>query len=311
MLVSKSFLIFLLTLTCQNHVFASNFSKNANGTTGAQFLELPVGACAIAMGTAAGALNADVSVFHYNPAAIASLQGTSISLMHSIYFQDISYQYAALSKSINIGTLAVEIKYLSYNELEEIDNAGNETGGAFTPRDIATSLGYGIGFGKFDFGISGKYISSQIQESAHSYAVDSGIRIRVSRATTLGISVTNIGKGLKYIDGADSLPTTGRLGSAFKITDKLLLSGDIIAPKGAAGYFAAGTEYAVYKVQNLAFFFRAGYNGRNFSSKLGGLTGFSAGAGFGFGRFTIDYGWTSFGDLGNAHRISLGIRFVK
>lgn len=299
----------LLALTAQNAVYAGDFSKDAIGTTGAQFLELPVGARAIAMGSAAGASANDVTALYYNPAGIAPLKGINISLTHSIYFQNISYQYAAISKAIDKGVLAAGIQYLGYGTLEEVDNTGIETGSSFAPKDIAATLGYGVSLGRFDLGVSGKYISSKIQKSAHSYAADFGIKTEISKIMAVAVSVVNIGKGLKYFNQTDSLPTAGRLGSLFKISDKILFSTDIIVPKGASGYFASGVEYCVYKSQNLAFFSRAGYNGRNSSSKLENLTGLNAGAGFEFSGLTIDYAWTSFGDLGNVQRISLGLRF--
>jgi len=38
-------------------------------------------------------------------------------------------------------------------------------------------------------------------------------------------------------------------------------------------------------------------------------SGITAGIGFKMGKVSIDYGYVPYGDLGNTHRISLGIKF--
>ncbi len=46
-------------------------------------------------------------------------------------------------------------------------------------------------------------------------------------------------------------------------------------------------------------------------NQIGGLTGFTAGAGLRFGDFSLDYAFVPYGDLGTSHRISLGFDFPK
>ena len=58
----------------------------------------------------------------------------------------------------------------------------------------------------------------------------------------------------------------------------------------------------------MVFSGRAGYNSRTFGS-VSGFSGISFGAGFGFGRFDVDYALVPFGDLGQTHRISLSGKF--
>ncbi|OGS01383.1 MAG: hypothetical protein A3G41_06125 [Elusimicrobia bacterium RIFCSPLOWO2_12_FULL_59_9] len=289
-------------------VQGGDFSKNAIGTTGAQFLELPVGARAIAMGSAQGATVNDATALYYNPAGLAGISGGSLALMHAAYFQEISYQYVAVAQRLGgPGTLAVGIQYLSSGKLEEIDNSGTPTGGSFTPNDLAATIGYGHSLSNMDFGLSGKYIASKIHDSAKTAAVDLGLRLRLTKAA-FSVSAANIGQGLRFREKQENLPTTLRGGSSVQLGN-LLLAADVILPRGADMIFAGGAEYAIHFSDNFIVSGRAGYNRRAASSKLGGPAGLSAGGGVAMGGFSADYAWSPFGDLGDAHRISLTIKW--
>lgn len=292
---------------------AGDFSRNNLGTTGAQFLELPVGARSIAMGSAGAALPekaSDATSLYYNPAGLAGLTGWNISLMNAWYFQNVSYQYGAVAKGMGGGrTIAAGIQYLSPGKLNEIDNTGTATGDSFKPDDLALSLGYAIKINPIlDLGLAGKYIRSQIQsEKASALAGDCGVRLNFDDAFTLAASAANIGGKFKYLNQKDDLPMTYRIGASYTYGD-LLMEVDAIAPRGAAIYFAGGAEYGLYKARDFVLLGRAGYNSRNSSSKLDGTIGLSAGAGFKWKDFLVDYAWSSFGDLGNAHRVSLTMK---
>ena len=180
---AQSSLGILLAMSGATAAFATDFSKYALGTTGAQFLELPVGARAIAMGTAQGAVAQDSTALYYNPAGLAGAKGGDINLMHAVYFQDISYQYGAVAQRMGDGgTIAAGLQYLSPGSIGEIDNTGTLSGTSFQPHDMAATLGYGQSLGFIDYGLGVKYISSKIYDSAWTYAGDFG-SLRRFRAT--------------------------------------------------------------------------------------------------------------------------------
>ncbi|MBI4802057.1 MAG: PorV/PorQ family protein [Elusimicrobia bacterium] len=314
--LALSFSLSLSTIYCLPPT--ASFSADALGATGAQFLELPVGARAIAMGSAAGAVAEDATALYYNPAGLAGIERTNVSLMHASYFGDISYQFGAVATRLpNKNVLALGIQYLNPGAIEEVDNTGYRTGGSLKPYDLTATIGYGkrLETLNLDIGISGKYIRSRIAEAAHTAALDAGLRFKLSDGVTLSGTLANLGKGLKYRLRADSLPTSGRIGAGFKLPKNILLSTDMIVPKGAGTHFAAGAEYCVYNMANaetsdsVRFLIRGGYNSRNSSARLNGAAGWSAGAGFEFSTWAVDYAWNSFGDLGNAHRLSLSKQF--
>lgn len=304
----RKILCFLLCTACLSFARAADYSADARGTTGAQFLELPVGARAIAMGSAYSSISGDPFSAYYNPAGLASIDKFNAGLMHAVYFQDISYEYGVFTTPIKeLGVIAISAQYLAVSKLAEIDKTGVATGDSFKPNDMAVSAIYAKQFGVVDFGVSAKYIQSQILNSASTFAGDIGLQTKVGNFR-FGLSVLNIGKGLKFLDEENSLPTTGRIGASVLLTPRWFLSVDGIAPKGNNLLMAAGTEYKRPLTQTIKVSLRAGYNSRYATSKLGGMAGVNAGAGLDFGSINVDYAWSPYGDLGVTHRFSLSMR---
>lgn len=305
----RKLLILILCTSCLSFARAADFSAVARGTTGAQFLELPAGARAIAMGSAYSSISGDPFSAYYNPAGLAGIDKFNVGLMHAVYFQDISYEYGVVATPVKeLGVIAVSAQYLAVSKLAEIDKTGVPTGDSFKPNDMAVSAIYAKQLGVVDFGVSAKYIKSQILNSASTFAGDIGLQTKAGKYA-FGLSVLNIGKGLKFHDEESSLPTTGRIGASVLLTPRWFFSIDGIAPKGTSPLVAAGAEYALVSNQKLKMAVRAGYNSRYLTSKLGGIAGINAGAGLNFGGFNIDYAWSLYGDLGSTHLFSVAARF--
>ncbi len=286
---------------------AGDFSSDAVGTAGAQFLEIPVTARAVAMGSAQGAAVEDASALYYNPAGLAGVKNGDVSFTHAFYFQSINYDYLALAKRFGGLVWGAQVQYLSPGSMDEIDNTGAGTGNTFHPRDLAVGFGLGFNLGILDLGAGGKYIYSNLDDTASTVALDLGTRARLSEKLALSFSAANMGPGLKYRNTRDSLPFTLRFGSAYKTSD-FTLAADVVAPKAAAVYYAVGGEY-LFPMKAVSLAARAGYNSRTSTSKLGGLTGLNAGGGIAMGSASLDYAWSPFGDLGTAHRMSLNYKW--
>lgn len=297
-------------------VWAGGFSKDAIGTTGGQFLELPVGARGVAMGSAQGANAEDASAVYYNPANLAGLAGTNVTFMHALYFQEIFYDFAAVAiPTENHGTIAIGAQYMAVGSLDKMDNTGNLTGESFAPRDLAVSFVNARKTGDLEYGYGVKYISSKLNNTANAYAADVGIRWLIKPAA-LSLSVSNLGTGLKFRTETAPLPTSLRFGSAYKYLSEMsgnlmTITLDGLLVKSAAFAVCAGLEYKMAFINSMALSARVGYNSRISASGLGGTAGFSAGTGFDINRFSVDYAFTPFGDLGNSHRISLSMKFGK
>lgn len=295
-------------------VYAGGYSEDAIGTTGGQFLELPVGARGAAMGTAQGAAAEDATAIYYNPANLASIQGINATFMHAMYFQDVSYDFSALAvKTPKYGTFALSAQYLAVGAVVKVDNTGNPTGETMRPRDLAVTVANAHTLGNLEYGFGGKYISSRLNSEANAYAADAGIRWNIKPAA-LSLGISNLGAGLKFREETAPLPTTVRVGGSYRsvseLSDKTMAFAlDGVFSKGAAAAACAGIEYKSDISNSVKMALRAGYNTRVGAGGLGGLSGFTAGAGFDINWFTIDYAFAPFGGLGDSHLISLAVRF--
>ncbi len=304
----RKILLLILCFSRPSLAGAAAFSAGALGTTGAQFLELPAGARAIALGSAYTSVSGDPFSAYYNPAGLAGLDKISVGLMHAAYFQDISYEYGVFAAPAGkLGVLAVSAQSLSVGRLVEIDKTGAQTGDSFKPNDTALSAICAKRLGAFDLGASAKYIRSQIRASASAFSGDLGLQTKIGKYS-FGLSVLNIGRGLKFHAEESGLPTTGRLGASVRLSPKLFVSVDGIAPKGTGPLIAAGAEYGLVSRQKIKMSVRGGYNSRYVSGKLGGITGMSAGAGLALGGLDLDYAWSLYGELGSTHRFSFSLK---
>lgn len=125
---------------------------------------------------------------------------------------------------------------------------------------------------------------------------------------TLGASVTNAGRGLKFIRDRDDLPTTFRLGAAWErrrgegpLGWGWLLAGDLWKGVDTDFEFGGGVEVTPLDLLSL----RVGYR----SAGADVDEGLTAGLGVHWQALSLDYAYVPFGDLGDAHRISATVRW--
>ena len=120
---------------------------------------------------------------------------------------------------------------------------------------------------------------------------------------SLGVSLRNLGPGIKYINQSTKLPLSASFGAAYHVVTGLALGIDVkqqIYNKRTD--FSFGTEYMILPI----FTLRGGYL-LNGSSQL--MNGLGAGFGMRILGYRLDYAITPFGELGNTHRVSLTTRF--
>ena len=104
-----------------------------------------------------------------------------------------------------------------------------------------------------------------------------------------------------------ALPAVIRVGALWLPVRSLpnwKLTGELDFPNDQGAYPAVGTEYGLGLMS-----LRAGYSGRLSGGGLGGLAGFSAGLGISLKSLDLDYALAPYGDLGNAHRLSITLKF--
>jgi hypothetical protein len=292
-------------------VFCSNFAfaaKSDIGTAGAAFLKLGAGARPVAMGDAFAAATDDSTSIYWNPAGLNQIKGKgSLTLMHAIWFEDISYDWVSYACPYkNLGVFGIGVQYLSYGSLKKTDSTGLELG-EFTPVDMALYLSYARKIKDIDVGANLKYISSKIENTATAYAVDLGAMKKLNDKLSLGAAVQNVGTKLKYINDEEPLPMNIKLGGAYSLRDNWLAVLDINSPSDGEMFYGIGTEYCKKVNDKASVMCRAGYNTRN--KDTGGLNGFTVGLGMKYKEYSFDYAFVPYGDLGDTNRISLSILF--
>lgn len=286
-------------------VFPINAYAASIGETSLAFLDLPTGAKYIAMGATGTGLAEDSNAMHWNPGLLAKTAYHSLELMHSVYLEDMFYDFASLSLMLSSkSTIGLSVKYFNYGEMKSFDNAGYYLG-TMDSYDICAAFGYAIDIKDFGIGVSAKFIQSKIENTANAYAFDLGVSTpyMIDDKLLIGLMINNIGNGIKYDQQKEELPMTIRAGASFYINDECVIAADIALPKDSDFYIAAGAEYKFIINEEARLSFRGGYN--TMSDIKEDLSGITLGIGYSYRNIEIDYAFAPMGFLGNTHRISL------
>ncbi|MBI4055252.1 MAG: PorV/PorQ family protein [Elusimicrobia bacterium] len=321
----------------------SPFSRDAAGTTSAGFLKIPVGARAVAMGEAqVAAVEGSESIF-WNPARLVSVPRLSESGSEGLpscgtrlrsgsagstcswdpASSEVSSSYNALLETTFQGTLSyarllseenalgVGWIFFSQDSIESFNTVGDPTGD-FTPYDFSLAVALARAFQTFSAGVTLKGIRSKIAgESDTGFAADIGFflpKMDEYGKVDFGVSLMNLGPEFGLGSEKDPLPFRARFGGAIHFSPQLTAALDLNLPADNSPFVALGAEYLLLDSQEFGMALRAGFNSGNLRG-IEGFSGISAGGGWRVRRFSLDYAWNPFGDLGSTHRVSLSYRF--
>jgi len=317
---SQLLTVILLSTICQ--LSTVNFLPAAGvGTTSAAFLKIGVGGRNIGMGET-GAASEDVNSVYWNPAGLNSLKGKEVSLMHAVWFQEINFEHAALGYPTKYGTFGLGLNYLSMNSIDSYDVNDTPTGDSYKPYDMAGTISYARKVNDIPVGVNVKYIYSKIEsEAAWAAAADigciyDGLEV-MGQKLRLGFVVQNIGTKMKYVSEGDGLPFNVKFGGSYSFINSganyLLAAVDVNIPIDNVARVNVGGEYTRKVGEGMFASVRAGYktNTEGHTS----ISGVTAGAGFRFEGYCVDYAWVpfrsedGFGNLGDTHRVSLGLKW--
>lgn len=199
-------LVFLMLVPEQAH--AQIISKK--GTSSANFLLIPVGTRAGALGGAVTATSNDATAMYWNPGGLASLTKTELMVEHSQWIADLQHTFVGLAIPAGGGTFGLSVVALTMDDMEETtfeDQMG--TGRMFG----ASSYAFGASYARYllpDFSIGGtvKYIHEQIMNtSSSSIAVDIGTSyVTPFDDIRFGVRIANFGSKMN-LDGDDLITT--------------------------------------------------------------------------------------------------------
>ncbi|MDD5688279.1 MAG: PorV/PorQ family protein [Elusimicrobia bacterium] len=280
-----------------------------------QFLKVGIGAKQEGMGGAQVAVAEDVNSVYWNPAGLGSVSATELSFMHLSLYEGINYEYLAMGHPVNeSSTIGLQIMYLNYGSmdktLEDASGAYDAVGsaGSYSAKDMGGAISYGKQVDEtINVGGSLKMVTSKIDsDSASGFGLDLGVEyVPVKGGLQLGLVVQNIGGKV----GSDSLPGNIKAGigkklSAFEGENNLTIAADVNYGLDSASIKEnIGMELIIAEMVGIRAGYKLGYDEESYT--LGGgfkIAGESS-------TFNIDYAFIPTKDLGDTHRISLGIRF--
>lgn len=222
----------------------------AQGEAAVPFLLLAPDSRAGGIGESGSGLADNSSAIFWNPAGIAFLSGTEVSITHSNWlpqFQlDLFYDYLSYRQYFEEldGSVTASVTYMNFGEFVRTSADGPTPIGTFRSFDAALTLGYatklspdwGIGF---NFRLIHSRLSDQPTENEQGKGVATSVSFDVAAMWrperlvlplvdediggrfSLGMNLSNLGPKIYYIDRAqaDPIPTNFRLGFAYKILD--------------------------------------------------------------------------------------------
>lgn len=320
-------------------------SNSKTGTAAATFLEIPVGARAIGMGSAFVSIASDITALSWNAAGAARMDLNETAVSHMLWIAGTQFDFAGLALPLgSVGTLAVSYIQLSMDDMKVRTVEQPEgTGELFSARDMAISISFARQLSdRFSLGITGKYIQQTIwHETASAMALDIGTIFRTDLlgGITIGASLSNFGTSMK-LAGRDArtfisvdptkLGSNDRVPSAVEFDSWALpllfqfgvsttpwksddvswtVAVDALHPSDDYESVNVGTELAYHN----SLFLRGGYSSLLLNGAEGGL---SAGIGLTSDLFSaqsvrvrFDYAYRNMGLLENIQVITVGVQF--
>jgi len=274
------------------------------GITSANFLKLDVGARQAAMAGAFVGVGDDVNTINYNPAGLLEIGTISITAMHNQWFQTIKYEHLGYAQKVWWGgVIGGSVEYLHMRDIKG-SLVGNKPTGDFTAWDSCLTFSYAHPWNeRFSIGANFKIIYEKIeQEDASTIAFDFGTFYKTPIDNlSFGLSLQNLGSGLKFIQDKSDLPMNLKGGASVKLLDDhLLIVLDVNKPIDNDLNLRLGFEYWLIDT----FAMRGGYR-----TDIEICSGFSGGLGLKVMNYHLDYGFVPYSELGDTHRISLSMKF--
>jgi len=279
---------------------------NSVGTSGASFLDIPVGAAPAALGSAYSVLANNAYAPVWNAAGLGFLPSTQVAAQHLSYVQGINYEFLSVAHPLSpTKGFGLSAQYLGSGNIAATDVAGNSVG-TFSDNFGAYSAAYGQQLlPQISVGMAGKWIHAQLADvSANAFAADLGAFYKVTPKMDLAATVNNLGTTLKFLDAADSLPQSDHLAAAYRPTKYATFSAEGVYTREGQLSGRFGAEWAPLQAIHL----RAGYH-TDTLKELGAWTGITAGMGLDLWGQEFSYAWVPYGDLGNSQYFSFLLRF--
>jgi len=293
---------------------AAAMAGNRSGTVTGQFLKLSTSARAIAMGGAQVAVAEGVNSMAYNPAGILAVGNYGFGASYTQLYADIQHSYFGGVKNIpGLGAIGVNVVLLSTDDMAVTTPAFPEgTGENFRASDYAI----GISFARqvtdqFRVGVNGKLIQSYLYNSevgTGSFAFDIGTLYDIPVLQShIGVSLTNLGKDLTFVNETYSLPTALRFGVLVDVlkdeTNSLVTTLQITRVNDADEQYNLGAEYVFNGIVALRGGWKFAYDQEDVTAGFGvKLNSFGVNS-------MLDYAYNNFTYLPGTHTVTFEVMF--
>ena len=299
------------------------FGDERVGTSGGQFLRIPAGARAVAMGGGMSASVEGTSAVFWNPAALSTLPHRSRAFVsHMEYAAGIDIDHAAVATAIGSWRVGLGFGVLRSGEIERTTEFHpNGTGQTFQANQFLATLAVGRRLtDRFAMAVAGKFLQENLDDFENrGLLLDIGALYHLGyKNARIGFSVRNVGPDLQLNGDPPSdadtrqgwqrfpAPTVAVFGFAYDFDlpgDRLVtMSLDFDHPSDDIERLVFGGEVAM----GHGMFLRGGY--RN-NMEVG--SGLSAGFGLNVLRRTqplrFSYAFDDRGSFGGLHVFSLEV----
>ncbi len=153
--------------------------------------------------------------------------------------------------------------------------------------------------GRVSLGLKASFLGQTVQNisAQNTIITEFGVLAKLSNSITIGFHGSNLTGA--SLNSFDQIPTTLRLGGAFKPIDKITLAAETEYIPGENPFIKAGLEYMLFK----NFHLRTGINS--------GIRTNHFGVGYGNIKWQFDYAVNTHPSLGMSHHFSLQLNFPK
>lgn len=184
-----------------------SYSQSKVGTSSAPFLGMPIGARALALGSAYVGTGNDALNLYYNPGAVSYSGISEVAISHTNWLVGTKFDWVGVVLNMDgVNAIGVSITQLNYGEdIVTTDLQQNGTGETWTASDLAIGLSYARNLtDRFSIGGTAKYIQQKIwNSSASSVALDVGLLYNTGfYGLKIGMSISNFGGDMR-MDGKD------------------------------------------------------------------------------------------------------------
>ena len=311
------------------------------GTTAAEFLTIPVGARATAMGGAITASVDDATAIYWNPAGMATMRNGAVTFEYADWLEGLDFNFVSVTIPINNGSIGLALTSLRTEEMDVTTVAMQDgTGETFSAGSYALALSFARSLtDRFSLGGSLKVINERIWNStASGVAIDIGTMFTTPfQGIRLGAAITNFGTKMQLggddlliavdIDpnnegnnesnraqlntDAFDLPLTMRIGLAGEVYQddyvRFTLAVDALNPNNNQQHVNLGAEMALFGELLLL---RGGYSELFLDDAI---RSFTAGGGlrYGFGslNLAIDYAYEAHDFFDGVNRFTMAVGF--